>query len=124
VGSGRGFAETGKDREVWGELQRQLDAKGLRVRKGVVQDASFITADPGHARAGTPRGTEAKTRRSRDGSWTKKGNRSYFGYKQGSRMLRWIMVEAAWVAVRHDERMREFYERVKRRRGKAIVAVA
>jgi len=44
--------------------------------------------------------------------------------KQGSRMLRWIMVEAAWVAVRHDERMREFYERVKRRRGKAIVAVA
>jgi len=34
------------------------------------------------------------------------------------------MVEAAWVAVRHDERMREFYERVKRRRGKAIVAVA
>jgi len=36
------------------------------------------------------------------------------------------MVEAAWVAVRHDERMREFYERVKRRRGsgKEIVAVA
>ena len=36
------------------------------------------------------------------------------------------MVEAAWVAVRHDERMRGFYERVKRRRGsgKAVVAVA
>jgi len=46
--------------------------------------------------------------------------------KQGSRMLRWIMVEAARSAVRHDERMRRFYERVKRRRGdgKAIVAVA
>ena len=41
-------------------------------------------------------------------------------------MLRWAMVEAAWVAVRHDERMRGFYERVKRRRGsgKAVVAVA
>jgi len=32
-------------------------------------------------------------------------------------MLRWIMVESARVAVRHNERMRGFYERVKRRRG-------
>jgi transposase len=46
--------------------------------------------------------------------------------KQGSRMLRWIMVEAARVAVNHDDRMRAFYERVKHRRGdqKAIIAVA
>jgi transposase len=46
--------------------------------------------------------------------------------KQGSKMLRWAMVESARVAVRHDERMRGFYERVKRRRGdgKAVVAVA
>jgi len=41
------LAETGKDQEVWKELQRQLDAKGLKVRKGVVQGATFITADPG-----------------------------------------------------------------------------
>ena len=46
--------------------------------------------------------------------------------KQGSRMLRWIMVEAARVAVSHDARLRAFYERVKHRRGdqKAIIAVA
>jgi transposase len=46
--------------------------------------------------------------------------------KQGSRMLRWVMVEAARVAVNHDDRMRAFYERVKNRRGdqKAIIAVA
>ena len=46
--------------------------------------------------------------------------------RQGSRMLSWIMVKAARSAVRHDERMRVFYERVKRRRGdgKAVVAVA
>ena len=75
------LAETGKDQEVWAELQRQLDAKGLSVRKGVVQDATFITADPGHARADKPRGTEARTRRSRDGSWTKKGSKSFFGFK-------------------------------------------
>ena len=73
------LAESGRDRLVWEELQRQLDVKGLRVRKGVVQDATFITADPG--KHGKPRGEEAKTRRSRDGSWTKKGSRSYYGYK-------------------------------------------
>jgi len=75
------LAETGRDRAVWAELQRQLDGKGLRVKKGVVQDASFITADPGHAPAKKPRGGEARTRRSRDGAWAKKGSKSYYGYK-------------------------------------------
>ena len=75
------LAESGRDRLVWAELQRQLDEKGLKVKKGVVQDATFITADPGHAPAEEPRGNEAKTRRSRDGSWAKKGSKSSFGYK-------------------------------------------
>jgi len=56
------------------------------------------------------------------------GNVEYHGSitKQGSKMLRWIMVEAATVAVNHDARMRGFYERVKHRRGpqKAIIAVS
>jgi transposase len=56
------------------------------------------------------------------------GNMEYHGKitKQGSKMLRWIMVEAARTAVNHDERMRAYYERVRHRRGdqKAIVAVA
>jgi IS5 family transposase len=79
------LAKTGRDRLVWEELQRQLDAKGLKVKKGVVQDATFITSDPGHANADKPRGEEAKTRRSRDGSWTKKGSRSSYGYKLHSK---------------------------------------
>ena len=78
--------ETGKDKEIWEELQRQLDAKGLKVNKGVIQDATFITADPGHARADKPRGDEAQTRRSRDGTWAKKNSKSYFGYKLHSKM--------------------------------------
>ena len=73
------LAETGKDREVWAELQRQLDMKGLRVKKGVVQDASFITADPGPS--SKPRGGEARTRRSGDGAWAKSKGGSVFGYK-------------------------------------------
>ena len=80
------LAETGRDKLVWEELQRQLDAKGLTIKKGVVQDATFITADPGHARADKPRGTEARTRRSRDGAWGKKGGKSYFGNKLHMKM--------------------------------------
>jgi IS5 family transposase len=73
------LAETGRDRQLWAELQRQLDEKGFRVRKGVSQDASFITADPGPS--GRPRGDEARTRRSRDGDWAKRRTGSVYGYK-------------------------------------------
>jgi len=79
------LAESGRDRAVWAELQRQLDEKGLKVKKGVVQDATFITADPGHAPADKPRGEEAKTRRSRDGTWAKKNGKSYYGFKLHSK---------------------------------------
>ena len=49
-------------------------------------DATFITADPGHAKADKPRGDEAQTRRGRDGTWAKKNSKSYFGYKLHSKM--------------------------------------
>jgi len=74
------LAKTGKDKVIWAELQRQLEGKGLRVRKGVAQDASFITADPGQSPS-KPRGEEASTRRSRDGDWAKRKGGSVFGYK-------------------------------------------
>jgi IS5 family transposase len=80
------LAKTGKDLAIWAELQRQLDARGLKVRQGVVQDATFITADPGHAKADTPRGSDAKMRRSKDGSWAKKGSKSSFGFKLHSKL--------------------------------------
>jgi len=38
-------------------------------------------SDPGHAPSDKPRGEEARTRRSRDGPWAKKGVRSSFGFK-------------------------------------------
>ena len=75
------LSKTGKDRELWAELQRQMDNKGLKVKKGVIQDATFITADPGHAKADTPRGDDAETRRSKEGTWVKKASKSYFGFK-------------------------------------------
>jgi transposase len=46
--------------------------------------------------------------------------------KQGSPSLRWILVQCAMTAVRYDQRLGTFYERLKRRKGsaKAIVATA
>jgi len=75
------ISESKKDSAIWEELQRQLDVKGLIIKEGMIQDATFIHADPGHAPSDTPRGNDGKTRRSKDGTWTKKGGKSYFGYK-------------------------------------------
>lgn len=46
--------------------------------------------------------------------------------KDGSRLLRWAMVEAAWRLVRQSSRWRNTYEQLQKRRGKkkAIVAIA
>jgi IS5 family transposase len=73
--------DTGRDERIWEELQRQIDTKGLKVKEGVIQDATFITADPGHQRVNEPRGPAVKTRRNKDGEWTKKHGKSYFGHK-------------------------------------------
>ena len=74
------LSKTGRDRIIWNELQRQLEAKGIKVKRGSMQDATFITSDPGHEKHDEPR-SEGKTRRSKDGSFTKKNNRTFFGYK-------------------------------------------
>lgn len=48
------IGESGKDELVWTELQRQLDAMGLQVKRGMIQNATFIKADPGYSKK--PRG--------------------------------------------------------------------
>jgi IS5 family transposase len=64
------LSKTGRDRIIWNELQRQLESKNIRVKKGSAQDATFITSDPGHVKHDEPR-SEGKARRSKDGSFTK-----------------------------------------------------
>jgi IS5 family transposase len=76
--------KTGKDKSVWAELQRQLNSKGLKVKRGTIQDATFIEADPGSSKK--PRGEDAETRRSRDGTWAKKSGEYHFGYKFHSKV--------------------------------------
>ncbi|AFV23527.1 transposase [Methanolobus psychrophilus R15] len=75
------ISDNGKEKEIWDEMQKQLNALGLKIKKGMIQDATFIHSNPGHAKADEPRGKDAKTARSKDGTWAKKGGKSHFGYK-------------------------------------------
>jgi IS5 family transposase len=90
--------------KIWIELHRQITALNLVVKEGKIQDASFIDASPGKTNSGmNNRGSEAKTSRSRDGSWTKKAGRSHFGFKlhtkmqKGSKIIEEIAVTSARV---------------------------
>jgi IS5 family transposase len=92
--------------EIWKELHRQIESHNIQIQEGVIQDACFITADPGKTNSGmNDRGEKAKTSRNRDGSWTKKNNKNYFGYKlhtkvnRGSKIISEIAVTTASV---HD----------------------
>ena len=71
--------ETGIDRLVFNEIRDQIMAKRIRIKKGNMQDASFIEEDKGEY--GKPREEDAKTRRSKDGSSATKNNEKHFGYK-------------------------------------------
>jgi len=84
--------ESGVDKQIWDELQRQLNVKGYRVEKGVIQDASFIEADLGKKRYSQ----EKKARRQgepvkytekqqqhidQDGGFSVKHGQIHYGYK-------------------------------------------
>jgi IS5 family transposase len=118
------IANNHKDKEIWKSIWKQLQEKGITVKNGTIQDATFIESDPGHGKrkkgGGTipidpefpekqvqqetgmskkdlkaakriekeqkkkERGEErrnAKTRRSKDGTWAVKNKKAHFGHK-------------------------------------------
>jgi IS5 family transposase len=76
----------------FGEINRQLDAKGLMLRKGTLLDASIVTAT--HKPPARPKGMGAANPKEPGADWTNKAGKSYFGYKmhvavdQGSGLIR------------------------------------
>lgn len=90
------MSESGVDTLVWQEFQRQLHLKGLKIEQGsaqgkslafrfapltLLQDATFVYAEPGHCKKDTPRGEQAKTRRDKDGKIMSKNGKIHYGYK-------------------------------------------
>lgn len=83
------------------EVNRQLDAKGLILKKGTLMDATLIEArlNPPAATAGLG----ARHEKEPDADWTKHKGKGFFGYKthigvdQGSGLIRRVVVTSAKV---------------------------
>lgn len=88
--------------QIWEEQKRQLSLHHISVKEGKIQDATFIEAEPGRTNSGmNNRGREAKTSRSKDGSWAKKHGKWHFGFKahtkiqKGSKLIEELAVTTA-----------------------------
>lgn len=77
---------------IWDEVQRQLGEKGYEIKKGVIQDASFIEADLGKKRHYKKKRAEKngeivsytekqKQHIDNDGSFSVKNGQVHYGYK-------------------------------------------
>jgi IS5 family transposase len=84
--------QAGVEQQIWDELQRQLDDKGYKLKKGVIQDASFIESDLGKKRyynekkakqnGETIEYTEKQKKHiDKDATFSIKRNQVHFGYK-------------------------------------------
>lgn len=84
--------EAGIDNQIWDEVQRQLTERGYTIKKGVIQDASFIEADLGRKRYQKEKQAEKEGKTisytkkqlahmDRDGSFSVKHGQVHYGYK-------------------------------------------
>lgn len=113
--------KNGVIKEVWSELQHQLDAKGYKVEKGVIQDATFIEADLGRKRhyqekKAQKQGKEItyterqKSHQDKDGDFSIKHGQVHYGYKDhikidvGHQLIREIDVTSASL---HDSQINQ-----------------
>lgn len=104
--------EEGIDVEIWAELQRQLDDKGYEIKKGVIQDASFIEADLGRKRYYKEKKAKKngekieytekqKQHIDKDSSFSVKHGQVHYGYKShikldvGNHLIREVEVTTA-----------------------------
>lgn len=94
-------ARAGVIAAAFGEVNRQLAAKGLLVRKGSLLDATIVTA--ASRRPELEQGAKPALAREPGASFTKKGGRSYFGYRlhvgadAGSGLIRRLALTPAHV---------------------------
>jgi IS5 family transposase len=83
------------------EVNRQLEAKGLMVKKGTLIDASIVSA--ASRRPLSEQGAKPRLPREPEASFTRKGGKSYFGWRlhvgvdQGSFLVRRALVTPAHV---------------------------
>ena len=60
-------------------MQSQLNCLGLKIKMGMIQEATFIYSDP--EQKDRVLENEEKIKRYRDGTYTKKDGKLHFGFK-------------------------------------------
>jgi IS5 family transposase len=94
-------AAAGVLERCFAEVNRQLEAQGLVVKKGTLMDATIVAAT--HRPPRREAGMGAPNPREPGADWTNKGGKSYFGYKlhvgvdEGSGLIRKAVFTAARV---------------------------
>jgi transposase len=114
------------DRAVMEEAQRREDAVLLMTHPGIgpVTSLAFVLAiGPITRFAGSKK---IASYLGLNPSEASSGGRRRLGAisKQGNTMVRWLLIEAAYPAVRQDSALRQDYQRLKFRRGHAVAKVA
>ena len=51
------IANSHRDKEIWKSIWNEFNEKGITVKKGTIQDATFIESDPGHGKTKKGDGT-------------------------------------------------------------------
>jgi transposase, IS5 family len=89
--------EAGLIELVFAEINRQLEARGLIVKRGTLIDASLVAARARPPRRGQGGEAPARPAADADANWGRKGRKSTFGYKIH------IGVDAAHTLIRRAE---------------------
>jgi transposase len=114
------------DRAVSEEAQRRADAVLLMTHPGIgpVTSLAFVLAIGPVTRF--PRSKKIASYLGLNPSEESSGGRRRLGAisKQGNTMVRWLLIEAVYAAVRKDPELRQDYQRLKFRRGHAVAKVA
>ena len=114
------------DRAVMEEAQRREDAVLLMTHPGIgpVTSLAFVLAIGPISRFASSR--KIVSYLGLNPSEESSGGRRRLGAisKQGNSMVRWLLVEAVYPAVRLDAALRQDYQRLKFRRGHAVAKVA
>ncbi len=113
-------------RHVEQQASARSDALALMQQDGVGPIVSLAFVLTLGTAQRFPRGKQVASYLGLNPSERSSGGKQRFGHisKQGNRMMRWLLVEAAWIAVRKDPELQRVYQRLAFRRGRKIAAVA
>jgi IS5 family transposase len=95
----KALSDAGLDAGLFDEIARQLETRGLMLKRGTLMDATIVEAQAG--KPSMQAGSGAKSTVDPDADWTRKGGKSHFGYKahvavdEGSGLIRRALLTPA-----------------------------